>query len=249
MDHVARRVATSPNCKRKTLNLISLGKKALNEAYHKQSSLRREEENLVLEMALLLRSLQCASSPGAMSVSRSAALLRLAKPEGAAMGICTYQDFSAMSSCSFYSSLAFGALHSSSSSSRDNSRGGVVSKKKKAVLRPCSSYRVVVRGAASSSADVTGECGDSGGREEHEPRKMFTVTTPLYYANAAPHMGSAYPTIAADALARFQVLPRIRVSPLGCTFSLCASFLASADMPLLPCNQCCTCPCAAPDAP
>jgi len=165
-------------------------------------------------MALLLRSLQCASSPGAMSVSRSAALLRLAKPEGAAMGICTHQDFSAMSSCSFYSSLAFGALHSSSSSSssRDNSRGGVVSKKKKAVLRPCSSYRVVVRGAASSSADVAGECGDSGGREEHEPRKMFTVTTPLYYANAAPHMGSAYPTIAADALARFQVLPRIRVS-------------------------------------
>jgi len=198
-------------------------------------------------MALLLRSLQCASSPGAMSVSRSAALLRLAKPEGPAMGICTHQDFSAMSSCSFYSSLAFGALHSSSS--RDNSRGGVVSKKKKAVLRACSSYRVLVRGAASSSADVIGEFGDNGGREEHEPRKIFTVTTPLYYANAAPHMGSAYPTIAADALARFQVLPRIRVSPLGCTFSLCASFLASVDMPLLPCNQCCTCPCAAPYAP
>ncbi len=198
-------------------------------------------------MALLLRSLQCASSPGAMSVSRSAALLRLAKPEGPAMGICTHQDFSAMSSCSFYSSLAFGALHSSSS--RDNSRGGVVSKKKKAVLRACSSYRVVVRGAASSSADVIGEFGDNGGREEHEPREIFTVTTPLYYANAAPHMGSAYPTIAADALARFQVLPRIRVSPLGCTFSLCASFLASVDMPLLPGNQCCTCPCAAPYAP
>ncbi len=200
-----------------------------------------------MEMALLLRSLQCASSPGAMSVSRSAALLRLAKPEGPAMGICTHQDFSAMSSCSFYSSLAFGALHSSSS--RDNSRGGVVSKKKKAVLRACSSYRVVVRGAASSSADVIGEFGDNGGREEHEPREIFTVTTPLYYANAAPHMGSAYPTIAADALARFQVLPRIRVSPLGCTFSLCASFLASVDMPLLPGNQCCTCPCAAPYAP
>lgn len=29
------------------------------------------------------------------------------------------------------------------------------------------------------------------------------VTTPLYYVNAAPHMGSAYPTIAADALSRF----------------------------------------------
>lgn len=30
----------------------------------------------------------------------------------------------------------------------------------------------------------------------------FTITTPLYYVNAAPHMGSAYPTIAADVLAR-----------------------------------------------
>lgn len=34
----------------------------------------------------------------------------------------------------------------------------------------------------------------------------FTITTPLYYVNAAPHMGSAYPTIAADAVARFQRL-------------------------------------------
>ena len=33
----------------------------------------------------------------------------------------------------------------------------------------------------------------------------FVVTTPLFYVNAAPHMGSAYPTMAADALARFQV--------------------------------------------
>eukprot|EP00899_Mesostigma_viride_P018710 jgi/Mesvir1/26840/Mv20593-RA.2 len=33
--------------------------------------------------------------------------------------------------------------------------------------------------------------------------KIATITTPLYYVNASPHMGSAYPTIAADALARF----------------------------------------------
>lgn len=32
------------------------------------------------------------------------------------------------------------------------------------------------------------------------------MTTPLYYVNAAPHVGSAYPTIAADVLARFQRL-------------------------------------------
>mmetsp|Transcript_15661 Transcript_15661/g.44667 ORF Transcript_15661/g.44667 Transcript_15661/m.44667 type:complete len:579 (+) Transcript_15661:16528-18264(+) len=33
--------------------------------------------------------------------------------------------------------------------------------------------------------------------------EKFTVTTPLYYVNASPHMGSAYPTIAADVLSRF----------------------------------------------
>jgi methionyl-tRNA synthetase len=32
----------------------------------------------------------------------------------------------------------------------------------------------------------------------------FTITTPLYYANAEPHMGGAYSTIAADVIARFQ---------------------------------------------
>jgi tRNA synthetases class I (M) len=34
----------------------------------------------------------------------------------------------------------------------------------------------------------------------------FVLTTPLYYVNAPPHMGSAYTTIAADAIARFQVV-------------------------------------------
>ncbi len=36
------------------------------------------------------------------------------------------------------------------------------------------------------------------------------LTTPLYYANDIPHIGSAYPTIAADALARFY---RMRGNP------------------------------------
>lgn len=35
---------------------------------------------------------------------------------------------------------------------------------------------------------------------------QFVITTPLYYVNALPHMGSAYPTIAADVLSRFQRL-------------------------------------------
>ncbi|EEF33920.1 methionine-tRNA synthetase, putative [Ricinus communis] len=36
--------------------------------------------------------------------------------------------------------------------------------------------------------------------------ETFVLTTPLYYVNAPPHMGSAYTTIAADAIARFQRL-------------------------------------------
>ena len=34
----------------------------------------------------------------------------------------------------------------------------------------------------------------------------FALTTPLYYVNGVPHVGSAYTTIAADAIARFQRL-------------------------------------------
>ncbi|XP_022765183.1 methionine--tRNA ligase, chloroplastic/mitochondrial isoform X2 [Durio zibethinus] len=44
--------------------------------------------------------------------------------------------------------------------------------------------------------------------EKVEP---FVITTPLYYVNAPPHMGSAYTTIAADAIARFQRLLGKRV--------------------------------------
>ena len=38
------------------------------------------------------------------------------------------------------------------------------------------------------------------------PQLPFAVTTPLYYVNGAPHMGSAYTTIAADVTARFHQL-------------------------------------------
>lgn len=37
-------------------------------------------------------------------------------------------------------------------------------------------------------------------------RKNFALTTPLYYVNDLPHMGSAYTTIAADVIARFHRL-------------------------------------------
>ena len=36
--------------------------------------------------------------------------------------------------------------------------------------------------------------------------KAFYVTTPIYYANAEPHMGHAYTTVVADFLARFHRL-------------------------------------------
>lgn len=42
-------------------------------------------------------------------------------------------------------------------------------------------------------------------------QQTYTITTPLYYVNAKPHMGSAYPTIAADVLARYQRLAGRRV--------------------------------------
>ena len=37
-------------------------------------------------------------------------------------------------------------------------------------------------------------------------KPTFALTTPLYYVNDLPHIGSAYPTIAADAVSRFQRL-------------------------------------------
>ena len=37
-------------------------------------------------------------------------------------------------------------------------------------------------------------------------KKTFAITTPLYYVNDVPHIGSAYTTMAADAIARFKRL-------------------------------------------
>ena len=34
----------------------------------------------------------------------------------------------------------------------------------------------------------------------------YTLTTPLYYVNDRPHLGSTYTTLACDALARFERL-------------------------------------------
>ncbi|GAH18876.1 unnamed protein product, partial [marine sediment metagenome] len=37
-------------------------------------------------------------------------------------------------------------------------------------------------------------------------KKKFYLTTPVYYVNDVPHLGHAYTTIAADALARYKRL-------------------------------------------
>lgn len=39
---------------------------------------------------------------------------------------------------------------------------------------------------------------------EEKPKKTFYVTTPIYYVNDVPHIGHAYTTIIADALARYE---------------------------------------------
>lgn len=49
-------------------------------------------------------------------------------------------------------------------------------------------------------------------KREAESADPFVLTTPLYYVNAPPHMGSAYTTIAADAIARFQVSSMLNFS-------------------------------------
>ncbi|MCD8315880.1 MAG: methionine--tRNA ligase [Eggerthellaceae bacterium] len=36
------------------------------------------------------------------------------------------------------------------------------------------------------------------------PKAPYAITTPIYYVNAAPHLGTAYTTIAADCVARYQ---------------------------------------------
>ncbi|XTZ10569.1 MAG: class I tRNA ligase family protein, partial [cyanobacterium endosymbiont of Rhopalodia yunnanensis] len=41
--------------------------------------------------------------------------------------------------------------------------------------------------------------------DETKPQ-TFSLTTPLYYVNDVPHMGSAYTTMVADAIARFKRL-------------------------------------------
>ncbi|XP_071709815.1 methionine--tRNA ligase, chloroplastic/mitochondrial [Rutidosis leptorrhynchoides] len=57
-----------------------------------------------------------------------------------------------------------------------------------------------------SGAALYCSCSNGNSSSTIEEKDQFVLTTPLYYVNAPPHMGSAYSTIAADAIARFQRL-------------------------------------------
>uniref|UniRef100_A0A803N5T6 methionine--tRNA ligase n=1 Tax=Chenopodium quinoa TaxID=63459 RepID=A0A803N5T6_CHEQI len=60
--------------------------------------------------------------------------------------------------------------------------------------------------SSSSKSAMFCTCSSSNSQND-----TFVLTTPLYYVNAPPHMGSAYTTIAADAIARFQRLMEKKV--------------------------------------
>src|SRR3954465_2840744 len=50
----------------------------------------------------------------------------------------------------------------------------------------------------SQARRLVGECFNNNSQR----MKTFYVTTPIYYANSFPHLGSLYPTIVADSLRR-----------------------------------------------
>ena len=62
------------------------------------------------------------------------------------------------------------------------------------------------RSALRVPAGIAGPRGRIGprGLAMQAGEKPFVVTTPLYYANGPPHMGSAYPTIATDIISQYR---------------------------------------------
>uniref|UniRef100_A0A1D2A4I3 methionine--tRNA ligase n=1 Tax=Auxenochlorella protothecoides TaxID=3075 RepID=A0A1D2A4I3_AUXPR len=77
----------------------------------------------------------------------------------------------------------------------------------RAPLRPALAWRgQAKRRWAASSAQPRAQSAQ-GSTESDE----FSITCPLFYVNAAPHMGSAYSTISTDVFARFQRMQGRRV--------------------------------------
>ncbi|XP_050210692.1 methionine--tRNA ligase, chloroplastic/mitochondrial isoform X1 [Mercurialis annua] len=75
---------------------------------------------------------------------------------------------------------------------------------------PLNFHKNSIFSASKSRKSSFCSCTISNGNDKNEA-ETFVLTTPLYYVNAPPHMGSAYTTIAADAIARFQRLLGKRV--------------------------------------
>src|SRR5688500_10773963 len=55
------------------------------------------------------------------------------------------------------------------------------------------------------TADTHTHNDPAGSTPKRTPNNYY-ITTPIYYVNGAPHIGNAYPTIAADAIARYHRL-------------------------------------------
>ena len=66
-----------------------------------------------------------------------------------------------------------------------------------------------MRGSTGNAGRYTpkggGASATSGGPSGPPPRRFY-LTTPIYYINAAPHLGHAYTTIVADAMCRYRRL-------------------------------------------
>ena len=59
--------------------------------------------------------------------------------------------------------------------------------------------------------------------------KPYYITTPIYYVNAAPHIGHAYTTLAADVLNRFRTMRGEKTRLLTGTDAAVVSALAGRD--------------------
>lgn len=69
---------------------------------------------------------------------------------------------------------------------------------------PSSSAGVSQAAHAQGSPIAYAHASTAGARTPVPARGPYAVTTPIYYVNAAPHLGTAYTTVAADTVARYQ---------------------------------------------
>ncbi|KAK9856863.1 hypothetical protein WJX84_009314 [Apatococcus fuscideae] len=73
-------------------------------------------------------------------------------------------------------------------------------------------FRPLLRSEQFSRRLFRTACSSQPESRSSDSSNKFFLTTPLYYVNAAPHMGSAYTTIAADAIARYHRLRQKQVT-------------------------------------